>query len=126
MDRKICLDSDILIEILRTNQDVKDQLSELNSNLYTTPINIFEVWGGRSKKDEEGVKKLINSLKKIDLDELSALKAGDMQIELKNSGELIDFRDLFIGAVCIQNNIELLTNNKKHFERLKKFGLKLV
>ena len=126
MDRKICLDSDIIINFLRKNPETKRIIDELGEEFYTTQINTFEVWSGRLKHEESTIKDVLDSLIKIDFNENSALKAGDIQIKLKESGDLIDFRDLFIASICIVNNLELLTNNKKHFERLKKFGLKLI
>jgi tRNA(fMet)-specific endonuclease VapC len=126
VDKKICLDSDILIEISKNNTEVIEKLRKLDANIYTTPINIFEIWAGRFKKEENSVKKLINNLKKINFDEQSSLKAADIQLELKKTGQNIDFRDIFIASICIQNDIPLFTKNKKHFERLTKFGLKLI
>ena len=41
-------------------------------------------------------------------------------------GKILDLRDLFIASLCINEGIELLTYNTKHFERLKEFGLILV
>ena len=92
MVRKICLDSDILIEFLRENKEIKEKIESLGGQFYTTSINVFEIWGGRIKSEEK----------------------------------MIDIRDIFVGARCIENKQELLTNNRKHFERLKKFGLVLV
>lgn len=126
MDRKICLDSDIIINFLRKNQKTKEILNKLGEEFYTTQINAFEIWSGRLIYEEKTIKDMLNSLIKLDFDEDAALKAGDILINLKKSGNIIDFRDLFIASICISNNIELLTNNKKHFERLKNFGLKLV
>src|SRR3989344_9460774 len=99
MDRKVCLDSDIQIEILKNNQQISEKIIELKANLYTTSINIFEIWTGRLKKQEDSAKQLIRSLKKINFDENSALKAGDINLELKKSGELLDIRDVFIASI---------------------------
>lgn len=126
VDRKICLDTNILIEITRNNKEIILLIKELDSYLYTTSISIFEIWNGRLRKEDEQIKRLINSLKKVSFDEQAALIAGDIQMRLREAGDLIDIRNLFIASVCIINNLELLTNNKKHFERLKKFGLKLI
>jgi predicted nucleic acid-binding protein len=126
MDRKICLDSDILVEILRGNREIINNLEELNANLYASSISIFEIWVGRLKKEEEKIKKLFQSLKKLDFDNISAIKSGDIHESLKENGDILDFRDIFIASSCMVKNIELYTNNKRHFERLKKYGLKLV
>jgi predicted nucleic acid-binding protein len=126
MDREICLDTDILIEITKNSEEIITFLRKLGANLYTTPINSFEIWTGRLRKEEEHIKNLIENLKSADFNKKAALRTGDIYKYLKEKGELIDFRDIFIASVCIENNLELFTNNKKHFERLKKFGLKLV
>lgn len=56
--------------------------------------------------------------------EKSSRIAGDVISELRRKQSLIDIRDLFIGAICIENGIPLLTRNIAHFERLK--GLKII
>lgn len=52
-------------------------------------------------------------------------RAAEMWRELRQSGELIDDRDLLMGATAIAKNLPLLTGNKRHFERLKRFKLVL-
>lgn len=126
MDRKICLDSDIIINFLRKSPKAKETLNKLGGEFYTTQINLFEIWSGRLIDEEKTIKEMLNSLIKFDFDEDAAIKAGEIMVNLKKSGNIIDFRDLFIASICIVNNLELLTNNKKHFERLKKYGLKIV
>ena len=124
MDRKICLDTDILIQIMRDDEKLKNKINSLNASFYTTSINLFEIWQGH-KKGEETLN-LLEPLLKLNFDENSAFFAGDLQRKLSDKGNLLDFRDLFIGAICIKNNVELMTLNSKHFLRLKQFGLKLV
>lgn len=127
MDRKICLDSDIIINFLRKNSKTKEILEKFNDRGFcTTQINVFEIWSVRETKEENMIKEMFDSLNKVDFDENSALKAGNIQVELKKRGEIIEFRDLFIAAICITNDFELLTLNKKHFARLQEYGLKLV
>ncbi len=56
----------------------------------------------------------------------SILVASKIWADLKKRGKLIDERDLEIGALCIINQLSLWTKSIKHFDRLKKYGLKLV
>jgi predicted nucleic acid-binding protein len=126
MVRKICLDSDVLIELLKNNEKTKTQINSLDATFYITSINVFEIWSGRWTKKEKIISDLINSLEIIDFDKESSLKAGDIRINLNKRREPIEIRDIFIASTCISNNIELLTYNKKHFKRLEKFGIKLV
>jgi tRNA(fMet)-specific endonuclease VapC len=122
--RKICLDTDVLIQIMRDDPTLKETLSSMDASFHTTTISVFEIWQGH--KQSEGTLELIHSLIKLDFDEKSAFAAGDIQRKLSDAGEILDFRDLFIASICIKNDAELFTFNKKHFERLKKFGLKLA
>ena len=124
MVEKICLDSDIIMDILNNKKEVQEILESIGKEFYTTSINIFEVWYGR--KDTEKIENLISELYKLSFDEKSAKLAAQILTELKNKGNLIEPRDMFIGAICIANEIALFTKNKKHFERLEEFGLKLI
>jgi len=59
-------------------------------------------------------------------DNKALIKASEIYASLKKKGKLIDERDLMIGAICISNNLPLATLNKKHFNRLKQYGLKMI
>ncbi len=52
------------------------------------------------------------------------VKASEIWIELRRTGELIDERDILIASVAIVKNFKLLTRNAKHFKKLERFGLK--
>ncbi len=123
MVKKICLDTDILIEILHNDGITREDLAGYGEEFYTTSVSIFEVWYG---KHEEGLEILLDNLYKISFDEKSAKMAAEMLKKLKQKGLLIEPRDMFIAASCITNDMLLLTRNRKHFERLQEFGLKLV
>jgi tRNA(fMet)-specific endonuclease VapC len=43
---------------------------------------------------------------------------GEIKARLENSGKRIDDLDLMIAATSIYMNLALVTNNKKHFERI--------
>ena len=61
------------------------------------------------------------------LNESVAIKAAQLYHRLKRENKLIDFRDIFIAATCIANNLPLATLNQKHFQRiedLELYGLK--
>jgi len=120
MIENVCLDSDILIDILNDRFD----LNKINGTLHTTSINTYEVWFGR--KNNEDILKLLQMLNILEFDGRDAILAAEIMKKLRSDGREINERDVFIGAVCINKNVELSTNNKKDFERLKEFGLKLI
>ena len=49
---------------------------------------------------------------------------GKLKADLEKDGKIIDDADLFIAACALANDAVLVTNNEKHFKRIK--GLKLA
>ena len=131
MENSICLDSDILVELLRKNDEIAEWIKEKEENniLATTTINLFELnYGAFSSnspkvnyKDVEDVK---NRLKILNLSDTSAEEAGKQKANLEKQGNIIDFRDILIGSIVLKQGFSLKTGNKKHFSRIK--GLKLI
>lgn len=124
MVRKICLDSDAIIQFLKNDFKGISNLIFDDVNFYTTSINVFEVWYG--KKKLEPISEFLDSLVVYDFDKDSAILSAEIMLKLREKGEIVEYRDIFIAAICILKKMELLTSNIKHFERLKKFGLKLA
>jgi len=125
MVRKICVDSDILIGFLKSAPEARLAVEKSGEGIFcTTSVNVFEVWIGRKK--DELVSETLSSLQIAPLDDKSAKMAADIARSLQNDGNMIDLNDLFIGAICISEGMEILTFNTRHFERLKKFGLVLT
>ncbi len=124
MVRKICLDSDVTIEILHNDLKTKEVISSLDAQFFATAINLFEIWYGRKK--HETIFQFFESINPVSFDEKSVKLAADILRDLKQKGQMIDLKDLFIGAICIANSMELFTYNKKHFERLEAYGLVMI
>ncbi|MEX0567791.1 MAG: type II toxin-antitoxin system VapC family toxin [Candidatus Njordarchaeota archaeon] len=120
------LDTSYVIKLIK--QDTLIELSK-KYDLYITIINLYELVRGDvlagfdakdSKKDYEKVFMVLH------FDNRAMIKASEIYAVLRRKGKLIDERDLMVGAICLSNNLPLATLNKKHFDRLKQFGLKLV
>lgn len=121
MDEKICLDTDICIEIIKGNKDFLDLISQ-NKEVYTTSITIFELL--LRKTNTEKVESFLQDINILDFDIVCAKVASNIYKNLEKSGNLIEFRDIFIAAMATFNDCTLATLNKKHFSRIK--GLKLL
>ncbi len=123
MVRKLCLDSDVLIALIR-GEPRADVLDTLDAEFCVSAVNVFEVWLGR--KSQEKISELLATFITLDLTRKCAQIAADIRRELQNKGEDLDLRDIFIAAICIGHDVPLLTFNTKHFSRLQKFGLQLA
>ena len=123
------IDTDILIFIEKKRKT--EELLE-KYDMYITFVTLYEYIRGlkrRGKKSEE-IEEIKSSLSKIfgvlwPTNETLML-ASEIWAELADAGMLIDDRDLLIGALCIENKMPLWTFNIKHFERLTRFGLKIL
>jgi tRNA(fMet)-specific endonuclease VapC len=125
MEDTICLDTDKIISYIK-NKDSSKILQ--NRDIGTTCINIFELscWESPDSSNQGQMKNIINDLKTYDLTKEISISAGNIWLDLIKQKIDIDFKDILIGSICIKNNLNLLTNNIKHFEPMKKFGLKIL
>lgn len=120
--KKICLDTDVAISILRGEEKSENFKEQIEQNqAFISSVTFFELL--MPGKDEDKVEYFVNKFEILDFNEHSAREASFIYRELKRKGRLIDFRDIFIAAICISENCELATFNKKHFENIKNLKL---
>ena len=123
----VCLDTDILIDAIRAEEPLSRLASISGSGACATIITILELYYGAFKSKNAGDVALVDLLKNditiIDLNEEDARLAGKMMAELDKKGSRLDFRDVAIGAICINRRMTLITRNTKHFGRLSAYGL---
>lgn len=123
--KKVCIDSDYLIDILRKQPEVLKYFRALENEstlLATTVVNSFELYYGAYKIQKQNQIQLVTELlhKLIVFEwkaEFSQLM-GEILADLERKGQIIDFRDVFIGVIVLKNDFSLLTRNLKHFERI--------
>lgn len=75
------------------------------------------------RKKYPSVKKGLGKLSVLVVDTKIAEKFANVRARLRKAGQLIDNMDIFIAATAMFHNLVLVTNNMKHFERIK--GLKI-
>lgn len=113
----ILIDTNILIEIHKGRE-------ELKPDYVISVISLLEFLLG--VKNEENWKRSIEeTLPVIPLDNKVVLMVSKLYKKLKRRGELIDIRNLIIGATAIVYNIPLKSKDKD-FEKLIEFGLVLI
>lgn len=122
--RKICLDSDVLIQFLKNDPLIVEWIQKNIGFYFITSITSFEAWMGRNK--DEPIKEILSIFEILPFEKDASLLAGDIFRSLKEKGQQLDMRDIFIAATCIHYNVPLFTLNKKHFQRMEEFGLVLL
>jgi tRNA(fMet)-specific endonuclease VapC len=123
----IVLDSDVLIEILNPKSekgvDMFNRVLSSDQEIVTTAINLHEVAFGLYKRG-----KPLNGLVQfsiLDFTRKDAMLSSELELALEQIGKPIMRTDTMVAAIAINNNANLCTFNIRHFEPLKKKGLKL-
>ncbi len=121
------IDTGIFIDYLRASNKSKTALFQLKSDqeIYVSPVTVYELYmGATDSVKHEHVSKLLDKIPILEFNEAVAIKSAEIYHMLRKRNEMIDFRDIFIGATAIVYELALNTLNKKHFQRIS--GLQLV
>ncbi|MFP4142727.1 MAG: type II toxin-antitoxin system VapC family toxin [Thermoplasmata archaeon] len=121
------IDTDWAVDYLK-GVDEKVSFLQSTEDLYITTISLGELMEGieGSEKKEDRLKGLENflaSLTVVSFTEEMAYTFGEIRNELREKGKLPGDIDLMIAATALYLDLELLTDNKKHFEHI--HGIKL-
>lgn len=125
-----CLDTNIIIDILKGDEKLKDKIINLQLNeIYITTITLCELYKGaflfhdpdRKVKD---VEEFVNSFLLISLDEKSCKEFGKIYLKLKNSGKVISEFDIIIASIVKTNNLTLITKDK-HFQNIDELKIEI-
>jgi predicted nucleic acid-binding protein len=115
------VDTNIFIKHLRAGDKSKTILSKLTKqgSFFITSITLFELLiGATNAEKRDDVHKLVSGVPVLNLDEESSKVAAEIYLKLKTQNQIIEFGDIFIAAICIQNGHAIKTLNNKHFERI--------
>ncbi len=95
----------------------------------TTTVNRFELYYGAYKsrdvkRNVTAVKGVFSTLRVFTLTDAAAEQAGRLLAQLEVKGKPVESRDLFVGAIALEEGYALATDNVGHFERIP--GLQVV
>ena|SRR3989344_4846212 len=118
--QKLVLDTDIVVDYLRTGSGVIVEAVELQNDdkaeIYVSTITILELVSGRTgDQDIEKVKEFLRSFNIVVLHGELAEFVGRKRRELPKS---LSLSDLIIGGTALWLGAKLVTRNKKHFEQI--------
>jgi len=126
---KYLLDTNICVYWLKGNEKLEQKILSVGiDNVALSFINISELYYGayksqRTQSNLNLIRQLTGQLNVVESDEAISEIFGQLKAELEVAGTIIDDADLFIAACAKVHGLILVTNNVKHFKRVK--GLKL-
>ena len=118
------VDTDWAIDHLHRVSRVVLRLEELASEgLGLSIISLAELYDGvlgssDPQRDEQFLRTFLSAVEVVNLDESICRIFAEERGRLRAAGTLISDFDLLIGATAIRHNLTLLTNNRRHFERM--------
>ena len=126
---KYLLDTDTCVFWLKGNEHIEQKVLAVGiDNVALSFINVSELYYGayKSQRVEANlamVRRLTTQLHVVESDEAISEMFGELKAALESAGTIIDDADLHIAACAVVHGLTLVTNNTKHFKRIK--GLKL-
>jgi predicted nucleic acid-binding protein len=123
------IDTDWIIFQLKGNKQIQSRLIQLQSGgLGISIISLAELYEGiiHSRDTIGNQKKLDDFLSSViifDITEEICKLFGSYRGFLRKQGLMISDFDLIIAMTCLHHDLTLLTNNRKHFERIKELKI---
>ncbi len=126
---KYLLDTNICVYWLKGNEHIEQKILSVGlDNVALSFLNVSELYYGAYKSQRVDanltlIRQLTDQLNVVESDEAISEMFGEMKATLEKAGTIIDDADLFIAACAKVHGLTLVTNNVKHFRRIK--GLRL-
>ncbi|MBE8539382.1 PIN domain-containing protein [Geoglobus acetivorans] len=124
--KRSLIDTSILIAFLRGEQSVVSKVGgylEEFDKLSLSIITYYEILRGLKYLGNERKLKefdeLMDESEIITLDRKIIRKGSEIYAELKREGKMIEDADILIAATCLVRGFVLITDNEKHFRRIK-------
>ena len=126
------IDTDWVIHYLSDVGPVIDRVAELMpGDLGLSIVSLAELHEGLAgSRDRQAVERRLNDfllgMTVVNLDEEVCRIFGRERSRLRAEGNLIGDLDILIGATALRHGLTLLTNNRRHFERLDDLAIESV
>lgn len=117
------LDTNICIYFLKGRFGLIEKFEQTGfENLFISEITVAELKYGAEKSDypeknHQVVNSLADKFKKLPIYRALDIYAKE-KARLRRNGIIVDDLDLLIGATAIINEMVLVTNNERHFDRM--------
>ena len=127
---KYLVDTDWIILHFRGNTQVARRIEELTPDgIGLSIVSMGELYEGvyrasDSSGSESTLRLILSEIDVVQIDDEVCRIFGQQRGMLRASNSLIGDTDLWIGATALRHDLTLLTNNRRHFERMQ--GLDIV
>lgn len=122
---KYLIDTDWIIDHLNGIESVTKKLEKFSTfGICTSVVSVAEllyegVYGSKnSEASLDALETFLEGITVLSIDQEVCKIFGRERNKLRKQGIIIGDFDLLIASICLRYNLILLTNNKKHFEKI--------
>jgi tRNA(fMet)-specific endonuclease VapC len=132
MTPRYLVDTDWVIHYLNGHPAIATRLSELfELGLAISIISLAELYEGvfysrEPKKNERVLHEFLEGVTVLGLDDQVCRHFAHERGRLRKARKIIGDCDLLIGSTALRHNLTVLTNNRRHFERINGIVLESV
>lgn len=124
------VETDWAVHYLRGGESINNKFHELRENgMGLSVISLAELYTGvyystDPLKAKEGLDNFLSFVTVLGINDGVCDIFGKESARLRKEGLIIDDFDLLIGSTCVYYGLKLLTNNRRHFERIR--GIEII
>lgn len=119
---KYLLDTNILISMFKNQHGVREKIISVGfDSCFVSELTLAELYVGAYKGGNPKQLKEVEFVKsnfQIISDSIAIERYAKVRAELELSGKVIDSIDCLIGSTALECGFIMVTNNRKHFERI--------
>lgn len=118
------LDTDIVVFFLRNKKNIAEHLALLSPNdIFVSEVTVAELeygnrCSGRYEDNKWMVDRFLSSVNIVPFSDAIHLYTEE-RYRLRMLGQSIEDFDLLIGCTAVSDNLIMVTNNAKHYSRIK-------
>jgi tRNA(fMet)-specific endonuclease VapC len=121
MNGKICLDTNIVIRLFKNDPVVTNNLASLSALCLPIPVIAELLFAAKnSSRSVENMKtynEFIDTCNVLNITRKTAENYSTIRLELKQKGTPVPENDLWIAAICVEQNLPLVTGDA-HFDNI--------
>ena len=123
------VDTDWSIDYFNGVSEVVDRLNQLMIvGVGMSVITLLELYNGiHGARDPRlsrmNIENLLDAVEVVPLDEPACRLFDEIRERLRSAGNIIPDNDLLIGATALSRGLTVLTNNRRHFERIESLNI---
>ncbi|MFB6245197.1 MAG: type II toxin-antitoxin system VapC family toxin [Candidatus Nanohaloarchaea archaeon] len=116
-------DTDVIIDFLRGDEETEEFAQQFEEGVAVTSITLAELYHGAEKSTKteehrEDIEELKEHLQILHTTSRSSKIFGEKRAGLEKKGKLVDDMDLLISSIVIAEDLEIVTRNTSHFNKI--------